>query len=371
MNFLCRLYSYFRTETVGDPIVTSYSDDDDDDSDSDDEAGGLQKPKYMSQTETLNELEEIYGTDSYHLDKLWTLQMDSLTHVGYGAFSVVKKGYSDKHGCHVAVKIIKADKCDRKYFDTVLPNEIKLWKELSSGTHENMLMLKEELKHQEFQYLVCELVDRGSVQDLLLAGLLSEWKGRSVFRQLLSAVDYCHKKGIAHRDIKPENLLLGVADQIKLADFSFVTKDNPTTTSCGTPGMMAPEQLVRGCAYDPFISDIWQMGVTLYLMLYGSFPYQHSTRINIEEQIRQMKAPGKVLDGRVFYPKNRMVTRELKHLMGGLLEVEPHARWKIYKIQSCTWLHPSQQDQLRSNNNFSNNTNHGSNNDSIDNSPTA
>ncbi len=70
-----------------------------------------------------------------------------------------------------------------------------------------------------------------------------------VFRQIISAVEYLHERGIAHRDLKPENLLSSGSDEkevIKIADFGFSKDftDDKLQTSCGSPGYVAPE--VRG-----------------------------------------------------------------------------------------------------------------------------
>lgn len=299
-----------------------------------------EEEEYQGRTELeiKKRLEEKYGPDKFHLQKLKSLELQSLIHLDYGGFSSVKKGYSKSCNAEVAVKIIKEEEDIRRYWDNILPIEIQLWKELSLDNHVNVLKLISDIRIDGFCYLISELADRGNLNDLLRGGRVSEYKAKSLFKDIISAVEYCHNKGIAHRDIKAENLLVGENDKLKLADFSFVTKDNPCSRSVGTPGMIAPEQAVTMAMYDPFISDIWQVGLTLYFMLFHETPYKSCKRRSIEFQIAQNKEPGRVLFEHVFYPRTRPISTELKTLIGGMLEVETRNRWRVSVIKECPWM---------------------------------
>ena len=105
---------------------------------------------------------------------------------------------------------------------------------------------------------------------------LKEEVAKSVFKQLINGIAYCHSKSILHRDIKLDNILLSSNGEVKICDFGVskvVKRGEMMTEQCGTPAYIAPEILAdRG--YEGFGVDIWSSGVVLYAMLYGIVPFR-------------------------------------------------------------------------------------------------
>jgi serine/threonine protein kinase len=98
-----------------------------------------------------------------------------------------------------------------------------------------------------------------------------------VFFQILTTVDYLHTRNIAHCDLKFENILYDEdTGELKLIDFGFSIEDpenNPPTFLCGTVFYMAPEEIMKK-NIDVFKADIWSLGVILFKMATGLFPFR-------------------------------------------------------------------------------------------------
>lgn len=95
----------------------------------------------------------------------------------------------------------------------------------------------------------------------------------SLFEQLLDSVQLLHSSGYAHRDLKLSNILIPDGNRVKLIDFGFSTGTNsPSKLYCGTPSYMAPE-LVNRKVYMPKLIDVWALGVILYRLMTGNYPF--------------------------------------------------------------------------------------------------
>lgn len=102
---------------------------------------------------------------------------------------------------------------------------------------------------------------------------LPEPEAYQIFSQVLSAVRYLHRQGICHRDLKMTNLLIDESNTVKLIDFGFADYANGVLNSyCGTPAYMAPELMDRR-EYRGKQVDIWALGVILFKMLTGDYPF--------------------------------------------------------------------------------------------------
>jgi len=205
--------------------------------------------------------------------------------IGRGGFSVVREATCREDGEKYAVKIVEK---------TLIQDEIKLLRReieiMKQVEHENILKLIEIFEDDEKVYIVMELVDGSELFDRIVnKGYYSEKSTVHIVKQILNAVKYLHSKNIAHRDLKPENLLCsgsGANEIVKIADFGLsklFSGDEELTTSCGTPGYVAPEVLMSE-SYDKSV-DMWGIGIITYILLAGYPPFYGDNDTQLFEKI--------------------------------------------------------------------------------------
>ncbi|CAM9149551.1 unnamed protein product [Chrysoparadoxa australica] len=205
--------------------------------------------------------------------------------LGKGMSGKVKLAVDTRTGETVAAKILLRSKMSSRGRDQ-LNREITVMKNLS---HSSVIQLKDFYTDANYTkkngqkvpvaVLFLELAGSGELLDFILyTGALPEDVVRTYFTQMLSALEACHNRGIAHRDLKPENVLLDYQYQIKLADFGLASVAeggmSMCRTECGTRSYMAPEVMQhRPEGYQGSKSDIWSLGVVLFIMIAGNPPF--------------------------------------------------------------------------------------------------
>lgn len=170
---------------------------------------------------------------------------------------------------------------------------------------------------------------------------LSERQAKHWFRQCVDALCCMHVKyRMAHRDIKTDNVLFDADDNPKLSDFGFARELNDginlSKTYCGTPAYEAPEILAHR-PYNPFLSDVWAMGVMLFMMLNGHEPFTvvKKPKEYLSDTLRRMKNQK--------YEKNAeawdRLSDQVKCLIDSMLTflLEPH-RPNIVAVRQDKWL---------------------------------
>ncbi|XP_043232345.1 serine/threonine-protein kinase MARK2-like isoform X18 [Amphibalanus amphitrite] len=208
--------------------------------------------------------------------------------IGKGNFAKVKLAKHLPTGEEVAIKIIDKTQMNPGSLQKLF-REVRIMKMLD---HPNIVKLYQVIETKKTLYLVMEYASGGEVFDyLVFHGRMKEKEARLKFRQIVSAVQYCHSKRIIHRDLKAENLLLDSQMNIKIADFGFsneFTVGSKLDTFCGSPPYAAPE-LFQGKKYDGPEVDVWSLGVILYTLVSGSLPFDGSNLKDLRERVLRGK----------------------------------------------------------------------------------
>ncbi|KAJ7398161.1 serine/threonine-protein kinase BRSK2 isoform X1 [Pitangus sulphuratus] len=172
--------------------------------------------------------------------------------------------------------------------------------------HPHVLKLHDVYENKKYLYLVLEHVSGGELFDYLVKkGRLTPKEARKFFRQIISALDFCHSHSICHRDLKPENLLLDEKNNIRIADFgmaSLQVGDSLLETSCGSPHYACPE-VIRGAL--PFDDD------------------------NLRQLLEKVK--------RGVFHMPHFIPPDCQNLLRGMIEVDASKRLTLEHIQKHIW----------------------------------
>ncbi|KAM9777286.1 MAP/microtubule affinity-regulating kinase 3a [Neosynchiropus ocellatus] len=256
--------------------------------------------------------------------------------IGKGNFAKVKLARHILTGREVAIKIIDKTQLNPNSLQKLF-REVRIMKILN---HPNIVKLFEVIETERTLYLVMEYASGGEVFDYLVAhGRMKEKEARAKFRQIVSAVQYCHQKHIVHRDLKAENLLLDADMNIKIADFGFsneFTLGNKLDTFCGSPPYAAPE-LFQGKKYDGPEVDVWSLGVILYTLVSGSLPFDGQNLKELRER---------VLRGKYRIPF--YMSTDCENLLKRFLVLNPSKRGTLEQIMKDRWINAGfEEDELK------------------------
>lgn len=245
--------------------------------------------------------------------------------LGEGAFGKVKVAKHIFTQQQVAIKILDKTKMLDEEDDIIrVQKEISILKKIK---HKNIIQLYEIMESKRNLYLVMEYCENKELFDYIVRKQrIEEPEANRFFQEILDGVEYLHSLRIVHRDLKPENLLLNYKNEIKISDFGLSTNyKGLISTPCGTPSY-APPEMLKGDSYSGVKSDIWSLGVILYVMICGALPFQESKEDLILKRIecRDLNIP-------------ESVSPLAKDLIEKILNEDPFSRISIKEIKNHPW----------------------------------
>ncbi|KAL2488534.1 CBL-interacting serine/threonine-protein kinase 11 [Forsythia ovata] len=250
--------------------------------------------------------------------------------LGCGAFAKVYHARDIRDGQSVAIKVINKKRLNNNVnLMGNIKREISIMHRLN---HPHIVKLFEVLATKTKIYFVMEFVKGGELFAKVAKGRFGEDLSRKYFQQLISALSYCHSRGVYHRDLKPENLLLDENGDLKVSDFGLcavteqIHPDGLLHTLCGTPAYVAPEILAKK-GYDGAKIDVWSSGVILFVLTAGYLPFNDP---NLMSMYR------KIYKGEFRCP--RWMSSDLKRFLSRLLDTNPTSRITIDEIRRDPWF---------------------------------
>ncbi|KAM4796385.1 NUAK family SNF1-like kinase 2 [Rhinophrynus dorsalis] len=204
--------------------------------------------------------------------------------LGKGTYGRVKRA-RDKQGREVAIKSIRKDRIKDEQDMLHIRRETEI---MSSLSHPHIISIYEVFENSSKIVIVMEYASHGDLYDYISERQrLSDHEARRFFRQIVSAVQYCHANGVVHRDLKLENILLDENKNVKIADFglsNIYNADSYLQTYCGSPLYASPE-IVNGRPYVGPEVDSWSLGVLLYILVHGCMPFDGQDYKKLVNQI--------------------------------------------------------------------------------------
>jgi len=233
------------------------------------------------------------------------------------------------------VKTARGDKYVLKKIDETITNPTLIEAEVEAGKkikHNGVAKFIDSWSEGGFRYLLLEYVDGLDLFQYLESRNfepLSEREVKRIFVQLVKVVLFLHRKGFLHRDFKLENIILQSNHKIKLIDFGLSTQGpcNKTySVYLGSPEYVCP-LILQKTPYNACKAEVWSLGVVLYALLFGQFPFSASDR---EQEL--LHCP------EVNFPETDAVSEEAKGFLLQLLDYNESRRPTVESLFKHAWF---------------------------------
>lgn len=251
--------------------------------------------------------------------------------LGTGLFGTVYKCKHKKTGVIRAIKRIKKDHKNAKSLDSLL-KDVEVLKTLD---HPNIIKVYEFYQDEQAFYIVTDLCSGGELfEQIIKEKNFNERKAAELMRQMLSAMAYCHEKGLVHCDLKPENVMFESQannNLVKIIDFgnsSFIKNEEKLTNKFGTVYYVAPE--VLKCSYNEKC-DVWSLGVILYVILSGKPPFDG---VNDQAILKKVFEGKYSMDG----PNWEGISEDAKDLITKMLTYDYNQRISAKQCLEHKWI---------------------------------
>ena len=287
--------------------------------------------KHVSLVET-----EIRGTLEEHGYKLGPT-------LGRGSFARCFIVESLKYQTNFVCKVISHSISRRASPNVVKRTYVSEIEALSHLTHPNITAIYDHFEDDQYLYIIMEYCEMGSLDKYLAKHKKVSHAQLTRFAvSLVKGIQYTHNRGFVHLDIKPANLFLTKNGNLKIGDFGlarFVVSSIEKSFFGGSYAYVAPE-IIKVQPYDPFLADIWSIGITLFQLSTGYFPWKNvpESQIKIDEILSSPVFSDLILRDvikacLVLDPSERIKVDELRVMLNDMFQIKSTS---VARIKSST-----------------------------------
>ncbi|CAK9112850.1 Probable serine/threonine-protein kinase CCRP1 (Cell-cycle related Protein 1), partial [Durusdinium trenchii] len=225
-----------------------------------------------------------------------------------------------------AAKIVSKASVTKPRAHAKLRSEIAIHKELH---HQKVVKFYEHFEDAEHVYIMLEVCPNRTLNEFMRRRppkRLMEPEAIFYVYELISALQYLHRRHVIHRDLKLGNLFLDKNMRLKVGDFGLAAQldfaGEKRRTVCGTPNYIAPE-ILEGKHGHSFEVDVWSLGVIIYTMVFGRPPFETADVKTTYKRIRM---------NQYSFPDSVRVSCQVKELISRILQTDPLKRPSLEEI---------------------------------------